>query len=111
MGYADLIERADRAALDHLGSVTVTYAPEDEDEDPVEVDGIFDENYVLLSPHTSAVEQSGPAVWLRLEDLPTDPREEEPTLTIDGVDYQVRERIIDSIGGIRLLLHRKPAED
>lgn len=106
MAFADLVTRIDRAAQEHLGGVTVTYAPEVGD--PVDVTGIFDENFVLIEPGESMVEQRMPAVWLRLEDLPVHPDDDDPELTIGGHTYRVRERQTDGSagGGIRLLLHR-----
>jgi hypothetical protein len=105
MSFADLIAQTDRAVQEHLGGVTVTYAPEVGD--AVEVTGIFDAAFMLVAPGNSSVEQAGPAVWLRLEDLPVHPDDDEPTLTIDGQDYTVRERQTDGPDGgtIRLLLH------
>jgi hypothetical protein len=104
MSFADLVERADRAAQDHLGGVTVTYAPAVGA--AVEVVGIFDEVYRLLDPGEAGVEQVTPAVFFRLDDLPVHPDEDEPELTIEGLTYQIRERQPDGQGGIRLLLHR-----
>lgn len=106
MAFADLIERIDRAVLSHLGSVTVTYAPEVGD--AVDVSGIFDANYRLSDEANAGVEQVMPAVWLRLEDLPVNPDDDEPTLTIAGNTYRVRERRTDGTdgGSVHLLLHR-----
>jgi hypothetical protein len=106
MSFSDLVARIDRAVHGHLGSVTVTYSPEVGD--AVEVQGVFDANYVLLDQGNAGVEQVGPAVWLRLEDLPVNPEDDEPTITIGALSYSVRERQTDGdVGGsIRLLLHR-----
>lgn len=103
MSFADLVAQTDRAAQEHLGGVTVSYAPAVGD--AVEVVGIFDANFVLVRQGgESGVEQVGPVVWLRLADLPVHPDDDDPTLTIGGQDYTVREREPDSMGGIRLLL-------
>ena len=104
MGYAALVLAADRAAQAHLGSVTATYTPGGGD--PVSVVGLFDERFVKVSadPH-GAVESIGPAFFCLLADLPTDPEDDDPTLTIGGVAYDVVERQRDGLGGIRLLLH------
>lgn len=105
MAFADLIALADRAAQDHLGGVSVVYAPEVGA--PVTVVGIFDENYFYADPGQAGVETITPAVFLRLEDLPTDPGEDNPTITIAGQDYTVRQRPTDGIGGaVRLLLRK-----
>lgn len=105
MGFADLIATADAAVLEHLGGVPVIYQPEVGD--PVEVEGIFDENYTLTEAGENGVENIGPAVSLRLDALPVDPEDDEPTITIGGRLYRVRERQPDSVRGmIVLLLHR-----
>jgi hypothetical protein len=88
-----------------LDSVAVTYQSL---AGTVEVRGMFDENYVLVQGSAHAgVEQGGPAVFLRIEDLPRHPDQDEPLLTILGKAYKIRERQPDgSVGGsIRLLLH------
>lgn len=105
MTFAELVAGADRAAQAALGGETVTYAPTVGATVPVT--GIFDEQYVLSKGTAEAgVEVLGPAVFLRLEDLPADPRDEdeEPTLTIRGDVYRVVERRPDGMGGIVLAL-------
>lgn len=72
---------------------------------PVDVTGIFDEAYVLAKGDAEAgVEAAGPAVFLRLDDLPVDPEQDEPTLAIGGREYRVIERRPDGLGGIVLAL-------
>jgi anti-sigma factor ChrR (cupin superfamily) len=107
MAFSDHVARADQAVRDHLGSVTVTYAPAVGD--AVEVAGMFDAVYVLPDQGHANVEQVTPAVWLKLEDLPTHPEDDEPTLTIAGNTYRVSERQPDGLGTVRLLLHRTGA--
>jgi hypothetical protein len=104
MAFADLVASIDDAVREHLGSVSVEYQPESGD--AVEVDGLFDANYVLVDEGNAGVEQVGPAVWLKLDDLPVHPDDDEPQLTIAGKLYRVRERQPDGMGTIRLLLHR-----
>lgn len=113
MAFVDLVARVDRAALAVFGEpVPVVYAPEvgaptstTPSGDPLT--GIFDEQYVLAKGTAEAgVEALGPAVFLRLADLPTDPEDDEPTLTIRAVDYRVTERRPDGMGGIVLALRR-----
>jgi hypothetical protein len=103
MGFDDLVDDASRAAQAALGGETVTYRPELGA--PVDVTGIFDRQYVLAKGTAEAgVEALGPAVFLRLEDLPTDPEDDDPTLTIGGLDYRVIERRPDGMGWIVLAL-------
>lgn len=108
MAYADLVAAADRAAQTNLGGVSVTYAPAVGA--PVVVQGLFDERFVVVPADANlGVEQIAPAVFLRVSDLPADPDVDDPTLTIAGRTYSVRERQRDGMGGIRLLLLRTGA--
>ncbi len=105
MSFHELVAQADRAAQARLGGELVTYKPQSGP--AVEVTGMFDEQYVLAKGTAEAgVETLGLAVFLRLEDLPTHPKDDKPTLTIRGVDYRVTERRPDGIGGIVLALRR-----
>ena len=114
MPFGDLIADVDHATQDHLGSVAVTYTPdvgpavtETPSGDPLV--GMFDENFILSDPDRPGIEMVAPVVTLRLEDLPTDPRDEDNVqIKILGIDYTVDHRITDgSIGGsIRLLRHK-----
>lgn len=102
--FDELVSAVDRATMRVFGErVPVVYEPEDGA--PVEVTGIYDEQYVLAKGAAEAgVETLGPAVFIRLEDLPADPEEDEPTLTIRGKTYRVTERRPDGMGGIVLAL-------
>lgn len=101
--FAVLVAQMDRVAQVNLGAVDVFYQPEIGD--AVTVSGIFDAQYVLVQGGAHAgVESLAPAVFLRIEDLPTDPEQDEPTLDIAGVAYRVAERKPDGLGGIVLVL-------
>ncbi len=106
MAFADDVERVDREAQRLLGGVEILYAPQVGV--PVPVTGIFDAQYVLAKGDAEAgVESTLPAVFFRLSDLPVDPEDDEPTLTITGSgihdgDYRVIEREPDGMGGIVL---------
>jgi len=102
MTWPTLLAAADRAVLQHLGGL-VTYAPADGE--PVEVTGIFDRAYVRADVGQAGVSGAGPAVFLRLSDLPADPENDDPTITVEGVAYRVREAEPDGQGGVRLLLY------
>jgi hypothetical protein len=104
--YGNLVAAADRAAQLKLGGELVTYDPAGA-APPVSVTGIFDPNYTLAKGAALAgVEALGPSVFFRLEDLPVDPEDDEPTLTIRSVAYKVIERRPDGLGGIVLALRR-----
>lgn len=112
MGFAELIASTDRAAHTHLGAVAVTYTPDGGPPatttpggDPLV--GMFDEAYTIIDPDNPGVESVAPVLQLRLEDLPADPRADDPVIQIDGIDYTVEARHTDgTIGGsIMLKLH------
>lgn len=108
MSFSDLVAQSDRAAQSLLGGDVVTYAPTG---GPViTVTGMFDEQFVLAKGSPEAgVEASGPAVFLRLEDLPRDPELEDDglTLTIRAVQYRLIERHPDGLGGVLLMLRAR----
>lgn len=86
-----------------LGGITVTYKPASGD--PVSVDAMFDAPFTQIRRDDASVEEIGPSIFVRLADLPADPAQDDPTITIDGQDYVVRGREVDGMGGIRLRLH------
>lgn len=101
--FAELVAATDRVAQAKLGGETVTYTSPSGP--PVDVTGIFDPSYVLAKGDAQAgVEALGPAVFVRLEDLPAELEDDEPTLTIRSVDYRVIERLPDGMGGVVLRL-------
>src|SRR6185369_15337225 len=96
---------ADRAVLSLLGGESVLYSPEVGDAVPI--DGMFDERYVLAKGDGEAgVETTGPALFVRIDDLPADIEDDEPIFTIRGDDFRVTERRPDGIGGVVLVLRR-----
>lgn len=102
--FDELVAAADRVVQRELGSATFTYKTAEGATFP-DLVGMFDEQYVLAKGSAEAgVETLGPAIFVRLEDLPEVPEDDEPTLTIGGVDYRVIERRPDGIGGIVLVL-------
>lgn len=119
MSFAEHIARLDRIAIDAFGDKdgngspeVITYTPEDGD--PVSetpggetLTGIFSELYELAhSTADAGVDTLGPAVFFRLSDLPVDPQDDEPTITIRGDDYAVTRREPDGMGGIVLGLRK-----
>ena len=57
-------------------------------------------------PEDVGVEETDRSIFHRLEDLPGDPDQDNPTITVDGLQYKVRFRQRDGLGGIRLFLYR-----
>lgn len=100
-----LLAAADRAAVQHLGG-PVRYTPASGP--PVDVTGIFDAAYVTAAAGGQVgVGSSGPAVFLVLADLPTDPEDDDPTITVAGKSYRVKgapEK--DGTGGVVLRLRK-----
>ncbi len=105
MTFPSLLAAADRAALAHLGGA-VRYVPFARD--PVDVRGVFDNTDANATVQGQEVMSSGPKVFLRLADLPTDPDTEQkgfPHLVIDGVEYSTRDIAKDGMGGVMLSLN------
>lgn len=101
--FSALVASADRAIMSALGGSTIVYQPAVGA--AVNVTGIFEARFLLAQGDAqTGVETFGPAVFLRLEDLPVDPENDDPTLTIAGSPYRVVERIRDDMGGIVLAL-------
>jgi hypothetical protein len=102
--FADLVAMGDRIVREHLGDL-ITYAPSVGD--PVSVRGIFDASHVLVDVGEIGVSSVGPAVFLRLSDLPSDPETDiAATVIVGAVTYVIREVKPDSLGGVHLLLNR-----
>lgn len=101
--FGALVAQVDRTTLEILGDA-VTYQPGGVG--PLyPVTGIFDAQFVLAEGDANAgAESLGPAVFLLLADLPTDPKVDDPLLTIDGITYHVTERRVAGMGGIVLAL-------
>lgn len=106
MIFSSHLAAADRAIQKHLGGA-VTYTPSRGATVPVT--GIFDAAYVRADVGQAGVSTTGPAVFLVLADLPTNPEEEDLELlriTVDAVKYRVREAQPDGMGGVLLHLYR-----
>lgn len=104
MDFPSLLEAADRAALHHLGGALV-YEPEAGD--PVEVRGIFENTDVNVVVQGQEIMSSGPRVFLRLSDLPSDPSGEGkgwPRIVRGGVTYATQDVHRDGHGGVLLTL-------
>jgi len=101
--FGEHVQRMDRAAVEHLGGVEVTYQPADGP--AVTVTGIFQVQYVLAQGDAEAgVETLAPTLFVQVADLPADPMVDDPTLTIGGIVYRVIERQPDDAGAIKLVL-------
>lgn len=103
MDFGAHLARTDATMLTHLGG-PVTYTPGAGA--AVDVRGIFDALYVNVEAGEAGVSSCGPAVFLRLVDLPSDPRTDPAArVTVAGVAYRPHTIEPDGQGGVRLLLH------
>lgn len=106
MGWQDLVSRLDRACLTAFKPDTAaTYHPAEGD--AVEIECIFDNGLTSIAVGEAGIVETGPRVFVRLEDLPTDPEVDDgPQITVDGVLYDVIETRPDGQGGAVLRLHK-----
>lgn len=104
MSFADLLEAADDAARETLGE-DVTYTPGVGGAETVR--GIFDAAYTKMDAGHAGVSATVPAVFLRIEDLPSDPNDDtDCRITAGGTVYKVREAEPDGQGGVVCFLQR-----
>lgn len=106
MAWPELLAGMDAGVVGRLG-IPTTYTPATGT--PVTaVQGIFDASYVRVDAGQAGVQSSSPAVFYRLVDLPiANIDEDDPVITVNGVDYDVTEYQKDGQGGVRLFLHRR----
>lgn len=107
MSWPALLTAADRAVTTALGEPDgVTYAPSAGP--AVVVDrAIFELAHQQVDASQPGVTSSGPALFCRLADLPSDPETDTTaTVTAGGVTYRAAEVIKDGQGGVLLKLHR-----
>lgn len=108
MAFSDLVESLDLATQTHLGGESITYLAGD-GSGSVTLTGIFDEVAIVTDFGEAPADQLEPAISVRIDDLPTDPETDDPTITIRSVDYKVRTCQPDTISGLmRLLLVKAP---
>lgn len=104
MTFADLLQAVDETSRETLGE-DVIYTPGAGG--AVTVRGIFDAAYVRVDAGNAGVSSSIPAVFLGLDDLPTDPSDDEDCrITRLGVEYKVREAEPDGQDGVLLFLQQ-----
>lgn len=104
MSFADLLQAVDVTSRETLGE-DVIYTPGAGD--AATVCGIFDAAYVRVDAGNTGVSSSVPAVFLSLDDLPTDPSDDEDCrVTRLGITYKVREAEPDGQGGVVLFLQQ-----
>jgi hypothetical protein len=108
VAFPDLVATMDRAVRDNLG-VPVRYAPLPGSATFVDAQGIFDSVHHRPEPQGAMVTATVPAVFVLLSalgafDPDTDP---DPSVTVAGKVYKVRESRKDGQGGVLLLLQER----
>lgn len=109
MGFAENLAAADRSVRTLLGdSEAITFTPGTGS--PAQVTGIFDAAYQRVDPVGQAgISTVGPAVFLSLSDLPSDPSADlSATITRGktGITYKPWQVEPDGMGGVLLHLHQ-----
>jgi hypothetical protein len=106
MSFAALLQDADTAVLGHLpGDEVVIYTPGAGA--AVVVVGVYDAAYQKVDAGNAGVSDSAPAVFLRMEDLPSDPSDDvDARVTVDATVYRVREAQPDGQGMTLLFLQQ-----
>lgn len=104
MDFAAHLQRTDGTARDILGG-PVTYTPGAGA--AVDVQGVFDAVHVRVEAGEAGVTSAGPAVFLRLSELPSDPEVDgNARVTVSGTEYTPWSVEKDGQGGVLLRLHR-----
>lgn len=104
MDFAAHLQRTDETTRDILGGL-VTYTPGVGTAEDVQ--GIFDANHVRVEAGEAGVTSAGPAVFLRLSELPSDPEVDgNARVTVGGTEYSPTSVEKDGQGGVLLRLHR-----
>lgn len=99
-----LINQIDDQILQHLaGGELIRFIPSEGD--PVEVRGIFDQAYEMMTEGEAGLSSFAPAVFVRAEDLEIEPLVDEDQIEVDGVLFHIRDIHRDGKGGSLLLLH------
>jgi hypothetical protein len=105
MSFDTLLAQVTGTVREILGG-TITYAPSVGDSE--DVIGIFDSAYVRIDAGEAGMSSTGPAVFLTLADLPSDPETDyTATITVSSVSYTIREVQKDGKGGVTIFLHRE----
>lgn len=104
MSFSSLLAARDATVRDVLGqSITYTSGAGT----VATVSGVFDAHYVRVDAGQAGVATVGPAVFLGLADLPSDPvADASVRVTVGGVVYAAHEVEPDGLGGVVMLLHR-----
>ncbi len=106
MSFANLMSGVDRDVVDVVGGEPVIYHPQ-AGPAVTGIFGIFEDSFLLVQGAADdGVETKVPTLFLRLGDLPTDPRIDTPTFTIRGLSYRIWKRQPAEFGSILLWLRK-----
>lgn len=104
MGFKELVESADAKVRRILGGDELVTYTSGADES-VDVYGIFEASSVIVPVGDPGISDVGPTVFLRLDELTSDPStDESASVTYDGSDYRIYEARPDGLGGVLCLL-------
>lgn len=104
MSFASLLAAADVSVREILGG-DIVYTPTVGV--AVTVRGVFDAAYVRVDLGQPGAASVGPAVFLTLADLPSNPETDTTaTVTVSGSTYTAHEVQPDGLGAVRLLLSK-----
>lgn len=103
--FRDAVAAMDKAIVRDLGDQNTTYITERGEE--IQVPGIFDARHQLVDAGEAGVSSTAPAVFYRLQDLPVDPSDEEPTVIVDGATYKTVDVKKDGLGGVWIVLQKR----
>ena len=109
MGMAEHIESMDLAVLSHLNTgEDISYRSGVLDLVDLTERAIFDAAYEFVSSGYAGSASVSPALFCKLSDLNSDPDADKDNarVTVDGVEYQIRDSQPDGKGGTILKLHR-----
>jgi hypothetical protein len=102
--WAGLVGRLNTACVEHLGQA-VQYRTGAGQVVTID-DVIFDDGHVRIDATPAGVTSTGPWVFVKLADLPTDPEEDDPDVMVNGTTYRVFEVQRDGQGGAKLMLKK-----
>lgn len=109
MTFAEEIHEMDDDIAVHLGGEVESVVYQPAIGGLFNLTGIFDRGFVKQEPFESVLDNRGPSVFLsgaEVAKLPTDPRQDDPTITIRGQEYQAKSVVNDgpASGGRRIML-------
>lgn len=104
MAWSDVVQEMDAAVVAAFGEPAITYTTGQGLTAPLP--GVFHAAYVRVEAGEAGIASTSPAVFCRTRDLPVDPNDDDPTITVRGVAYRVIEIKPDGQGGTWLVVQQ-----